>query len=131
MMYLTALATLASVLFYFYLIIGVARARGQYGVAAPATTGHPAFERLYRVQMNTLESMAIYLPCLWLFGFYVSDGGAALLAVVWIIGRFMYLRGYSEAAEKRGRGFMVQFAATAILFGGALVDILARIFLGD
>ncbi|SRR6266568_2871496 len=131
MMYFTALATLASVLFYFYLGVGVARGRAKYGVAAPATTGHPIFERLYRIQMNTLEWMVVFLPCLWLFGFYVSDAGAGLLALVWIGGRLIYKRGYEEAPEKRGRGFGIQALATAILFFGALIDILARIFLGD
>ena len=81
MLYYTALVTLASVLFYAYLGVRVALARGQYNVAAPATAGHPIFERIYRVHMNTLEWMVIYLPCLWLFGSYVSDPGAGLLGL--------------------------------------------------
>ena len=30
----------------------VGRARGRYGIKAPATVGNPDFERVYRVQQN-------------------------------------------------------------------------------
>jgi glutathione S-transferase len=130
MLYYTSLVTLASVLFYFWLAIEVGRARVQYKVAAPATTGNPDFERLYRIQMNTLEWLPIYLPCLWLFAFYVSDLGAALLGLLWIVGRFLYRRGYREAPEKRTLGFGVQALAVAVLLFGSLFDILARVVLG-
>jgi glutathione S-transferase len=122
---------LASVLFYFWLCLDVGRARVTYKVAAPATTGNPDFERLFRIQMNTLEWLPIYLPSLWLFGFYVSDTGAAALGLVWIAGRVLYKRGYQEAPEKRTLGFGVQALATFLLLFGALVDIFARLFLGD
>ena len=131
MNYYTALVTLASVLFYGYLGVRVARARGQYDIVAPATTGHPIFERIYRVQMNTLEWMAIYLPCLWLFGLYVSDAAAGLVGVLWIVGRALYMRDYEQSPEKRTRGFVIQAVAVMILFLGALIDILARITIGD
>jgi glutathione S-transferase len=131
MLYFTALTTLASILFYAYLGILVGRARVQYGVKAPAVTGDPIFERHYRVQMNTLEWMVIYIPCLWLFAFYVNDIGAAVLGLVWIFGRTLYHRDYVADPAKRGRGFMIQAAAAALLCFGTLGDILARIFLGD
>jgi len=50
----------------------VGRARGKYKVKAPATTGDPAFERAFRVQMNTLESAVAFLPVLWLFAAFVE-----------------------------------------------------------
>ena len=82
MLYFTALTTLASVLFYVTLSVRVGRARAQYQVAAPATSGDPVFERHYRVQMNTLEWMPIFLPLLWLFAFYISDVWAAALGAL-------------------------------------------------
>ena len=54
--------------------------------------------------MNTLEWMPIFLPSLWLFAIYISDGIAAALGLVWIVGRILYMTGYSQAAEKRGTG---------------------------
>ncbi|MGO9392676.1 MAPEG family protein [Rhodoblastus sp.] len=131
MYYYTALVTLASVFFYSWLGLSVAKARGQYRIAAPATTGDPAFECIYRIQMNTLEWMAIYLPCLWLFAYFVSDAGAAAIGLVWIVGRYLYKRGYEEAPQKRSLGFTVQGLAVVVLFLGVLINILARLALGD
>ncbi|HEY4981178.1 MAG TPA: MAPEG family protein [Pseudolabrys sp.] len=114
----TALVTLLAVVLYFYTGTLVARARPKFGVVAPATTGHPDFERVFRVQMNTLEWMPIFLPLLWLFALYVSDPGAAVLGLVWIAGRVIYIRGYTQLADKRHRGFAVQaFASGALLIG--------------
>ena len=83
----TALVTLLAVALYFYTGLLVAKARAKYGVKAPATTGNPDFERVFRVQLNTLEWMPIFLPLLWLFVLYVNDWGAALLGLVWLAGR--------------------------------------------
>jgi glutathione S-transferase len=114
----TALVTLFAVLLYLYTGVLVAQARQKFGVKAPATTGNPEFERVFRVQMNTLEWMPVFLPLLWFFVLYVNDWGAALLGLVWIAGRTVYIRGYSEAADKRHRGFAIQaFACGALLIG--------------
>jgi glutathione S-transferase len=126
MPHFTALVTLAAVLFYFYTGTRVARARAKFGVKAPAIVGNADFERVFRVQMNTLEWMPIFLPALWLFAVYVNDLGAAILGLVWIGGRVLYMIGYSEAAEKRNTGFLVQAIATGILFVGTLAGIIAR-----
>lgn len=119
----TALVTLLACLFLFVTGIFVAQARRRTGVKAPAVTGHPDFERAYRVQMNTVEWMPIMLPALWLFALYGSDEWAALVGAMWIAGRILYLQGYSQAADKRGLGFSIQALATAILWFGALAGI--------
>jgi glutathione S-transferase len=90
-------------------------------------SGNPDFERVFRVQMNTLEWMPIFLPSLWLFAIYISDPIAAVLGLVWIAGRFLYLTGYSKAANKRGRGFGIQAAAATVLWLGALGAIVWRL----
>jgi glutathione S-transferase len=51
----TALVTLLAILFYFYTGVRVPRARSKFGLTAPAMTGPPEFERIFRVQLNTLE----------------------------------------------------------------------------
>ena len=126
----TALVTLLAVLLYFYTGLLVAQARGKFGVKAPATTGNPDFERVFRVQMNTLEWMPIFLPVLWLFALYVNDWAAALFGLVWIAARIHYIRGYSAAAEKRHSGFTVQAFASGVLLIGALIGIVLRIVHG-
>ena len=131
MFFFTSLTTLASVLFYGWLGFRVGQARTTFKVAAPAVTGDPVFERHYRVQMNTLEALPIYLAGLWLFAFYVSDAGAATLGLVWIVGRVVYARAYLADPKTRTVGFAIQAAATLLLCLGALGDILMRLALGD
>jgi glutathione S-transferase len=126
MYHFTALVTLLAVLIYFYSSILVSRARGKFGVKLPAISGNPEFERVFRAQMNTLEWMPIFLPSLWLFAVYISDPVAAALGLVWIAGRFLYWKGYSQAVEKRNMGFAVQSMAAVVLWAGALGMIVWR-----
>jgi glutathione S-transferase len=123
----TALITLLSISFYFFTSIQVSKARVAFDIKAPTVSGNPDFERVFRVQMNTLEWMPIFLPSLWLFAFYISDALAAALGLVWIIGRILYLTGYSQAAAKRGLGFGIQGVAALLLWLGALGAIIWRL----
>ncbi len=123
---LTSLITLLAIGLYFYTSINVARARAKYSVPAPATTGNPDFERAFRIQMNTLEWMPIFLPSMWLCAVFVGEFLAVILGLVWIAGRILYIRGYAEAAEKRGMGFGVQALASVILWVLALIGVLAH-----
>jgi glutathione S-transferase len=117
---LPALTTLFALLLYIMVSINVARARERLNVPAPATTGDPEFERIYRVQMNTLEQLVAFLPALWLFAVFINAAWAALLGTVWIIGRVLYALSYYRAAESRGPGFVTAFGAFGILWLGAL-----------
>ena len=130
MFHLTALVTRMAILFYFFTGIQVSKARAAFGIKAPAMSGNPDFERVFRVQMNTLEWMPILLPSLWLFAIYISDPVAAVLGLVWIAGRVLYLTGYSQAANKRGPGFGIQATAAIILWLGALGAIVWRLVHG-
>ena len=130
MYHYTALVTLLSLLFYFYTTTRVSKARAEFGVKVPAISGNPDFERVFRVQMNTLEWLPIFLPSLWLFAIYVSDWIAALIGLVWIAGRVVYLVGYAQAAAKRGPGFGIQALAAGVLLLGALGAIVWRMVHG-
>jgi len=127
MYHLTALVTCLALAVYLLTSVQVARARATFGIKAPAITGNPDFERVFRVQMNPLEWLPIFLPALWLFAIYISDTIAAVLGSVWIAGRILYMVGYSKAADKRGRGFAVQSSATILLWLGATGAILWRL----
>lgn len=130
MYHLSALITCFAVALYFSTGLLVARARAAYGIKAPAITGNPDFERVFRVQMNTLEWMPMFLPALWLFAIYVSDSIAAAIGLVWILGRILYIVSYSKAAEKRGPGFGIQAFATIALWLGATGAIVWRLVHG-
>jgi len=127
MYHFTALVTLLAVLFYFFTSTRVSRARIAYGVKLPAISGNPDFERVFRVQMNTLEWLPIFLPSLWLYAIYVSDQVAAVLGLIWIAGRIAYMIGYTQAAARRGPGFLIQALACGALLFGALGAIVWRL----
>jgi glutathione S-transferase len=122
------LVTLAALLLYFYMSTLVARARQKHNIPAPAMSGNAEFERTFRVQMNTLEWLPIFLPTLWMSGLYWDDRIVAAIGVVWIVGRVMYMQGYIKAADQRSMGFLVQAIAVLILLVGAAVGAIMSMF---
>ncbi len=89
-----AVVTMLALIEYLTFQYLVGRARRTYGVVAPATTGNATFERYYRVQQNTIEQLVVFLPSLWLFGLFTNPVLGALIGLVYIIGRVLYLRRY-------------------------------------
>lgn len=118
MAWVDLVAVLALVQFVFFAAL-VGQARTKYGVKAPAISGHPMFERLYRVQMNTLEMLLIYLPSLYMAARYWSPLLVAGVGVVYVLGRFVYWRAYAQDPAKRAVGYAISVAPTLILLGGA------------
>lgn len=114
-----ALVTLGVLVLLFVVAWVVGKAREKYNVKAPATTGDPAFERAFRVQMNTLENTVAFLPALWLFAAFVSEVWAAALGAVWLAARFWYVVAYQQDAAKRGPPFGLSMLAFVILTVGA------------
>ena len=104
----------------------VGGAREKYEVKAPAITGHPEFERYYRVHQNTLENLIVFIPLYLIFpqmaeaqgwmGYEIT--GAA--GVLWLIGRFVYANCYVKDPATRSKGFIISFLATVILLLGTL-----------
>src|ERR1700722_4817213 len=113
----TALALLQFMVFGFK----VAKARGRYGVAAPAVAGNQTFERYFRVQQNTLEQLIVFLPGLYLFSHYYNPLVAAALGVIYLIGREIYAATYVKDPAKRGAGYGLTFLPTVILVIGGLI----------
>src|SRR5713226_9536937 len=112
----TAAVTLLALLLYMGLSFVVGQARGRYRIKAPAVTGHENFERAYRVQMNTVEQMVFFLPALWLYALFLSDKGAAVGGLIWVIGRVVYAVGYINDPAKRGPGIVISMLTQLGLF---------------
>jgi glutathione S-transferase len=123
---LPALATLAIVLWYMVTVFQVGRARTRYKVYAPATTGDPAFERYFRVQMNELETMVAFLPSMWLYAIMGNPRIAAILGAVYLAGRIVYAVGYWSAARRRAIGYYVATTAFALAWALALGAVFGR-----
>jgi glutathione S-transferase len=122
MPYIEIVAIIALLQFMVFGIL-VGKARQDFGVKAPAVTGHESFERIYRVHMNTLECLITFLPALFLAARYWPAYVVAGLGVVYLIGRMVYWRSYVAKPENRGFGFMLSFAPTVLLMLLALAGI--------
>jgi uncharacterized MAPEG superfamily protein len=117
----TALALLQFIVFGFR----VAKARGTYGIKAPATTGNDIFERYFRVQQNTLEQLVLFVPGVYLFSRYYNPPWAATLGLVYLIGREIYAATYVKNPGKRSLGYaLTALPIFVLLIGGLLGAVL-------
>jgi uncharacterized membrane protein YecN with MAPEG domain len=124
---LTTAVTLSALLFYTVVFAMTGWARGKYKIEAPATSGHPVFERTYRVQMNTLEGLILFLPSLWIFAYYTTDLAAGVLGAIWVIGRILYARGYIQDPKKRAIGAGMSILTQNILLLGAIISFVVAV----
>ncbi len=113
----TVLAILQFIAFGFK----VGGARAKYGVKAPATTGNELFERLFRIQQNTLELLVGFIPGVYLFSRYFNPLWAAALGVIYLVGRQIYAAAYAKDPAKRSLGYGLSFLPVAALLIGGLI----------
>lgn len=125
----TVVLSLALVEYIVFAVL-VGRARGQYGVNAPAVTGHEMFERYYRVQMNTLELLVVFVPAILTFAHYVSARWAAGLGAVYVVGRVIYLMSYVKNPASRGAGFGLSMLPIMAMVVGTLIAAVQKVFGG-
>lgn len=106
-----------------YVLFGVqvGSMRGKHGIKAPAQTGHPEFERMSRVHLNTMEQLVLFLPALWIHAYYANPLYGAVVGMVYVVGRFVYRAEYLKDPDSRGLGFTMSFIPSAVLLIWALV----------
>jgi glutathione S-transferase len=114
---------------FLYFGFEVGKARALYKVPAPAMSGNEIFDRYFRVHMNTLEQLVVFIPSIVIFAQYWGQYIAAGLGVVFLIGRFLYLRGYVKDPKKRELGFMLSALPNVILLLGGIVGAVRAAFL--
>jgi uncharacterized MAPEG superfamily protein len=113
----TALALLQAFVFAFL----VGKARGKYGVSAPAMSGDPNFEREFREHQNTVENLVLVIPAMWIFGTYVHVLTAAGIGLLYVISRFIYRNAYLKDPKSRSLGFTIGALCTMTLILGSIV----------
>jgi glutathione S-transferase len=110
---LSAIITILALLVFFYMGMRVGTMRGKHNILAPATSGHPEFDRAFRVHYNTLESLIVFLPLLWIATIFFRPWGwlPAALGLLYVIGRVVYMQLYMGDPAKRGPGTMLSAVA--------------------
>jgi glutathione S-transferase len=113
-MALVEIVTVLALLQFIYFGVLVGRARERFGVKAPAISGHEIFERYFRVQMNTLELLVVFLPALW-------------LATAFVAARWAALRAYVAEPSKRSIGFALTSVPILVLLAIDLIGAVGRL----
>lgn len=126
MEYINLVAALAVLQFFFFGYM-TGDARRKSGLKAPAVTGHPDFERMYRVQTNTLELIVAFLPALFIAAQYWSSTIISIIGLVYLVGRFVYWRAYIKNPAKRVLGFMLSMLPTLVLIVLSIVGAVTTI----
>jgi glutathione S-transferase len=119
-----ALITVLALLVYAWNFMQAGQARGKHKIQAPATTGHPEFERKLRVQQNMIEQLIVFLPSLWIFCLTVQPLVGAALGLIFVFGRILYSVAYASDPSKRSLGFGLGAFPTVILLIGALAGVI-------
>jgi len=123
-----ALITLLTVVLMIGTAMLVGKARGKYGVKAPASSGHPMFDRAFRVQMNTIEGALMFLPALWVCALWGNGTVVIVAGVLWLLGRVHYAYSYMRDPAKRGPGFGMCFLSTVALLIGSAIGLARALF---
>ena len=106
---------------YIYFIGRVGFTRDKYDVKAPKTAGNETWERIFRVQQNTMEQLVIFIPCMLAFASYVSSTWVILPGVLFVIGRQLYSHLYIKNPQSRAPGFALSFFSNIALVIGSLI----------
>ncbi len=120
-MELIAIVTGLALLQVFSFAFAVGKARGAHGVSAPAISGNPEFERMFRVHQNTVEQLIIFIPGIWMFGYYVNSEIGAGIGLVFIIARQIYKSAYLGDPKNRSIGFGLTALSMMILLIGGMI----------
>ena len=109
------IVTVLALLQFTWFGVEVGFKRGKHQVKAPAMSGPPEFERMYRVHYNTMEQLVVLLPLMWIFAHFVNPLYAAGLGAVYIVGRLIYRSSYLKDPSSRALGFNLTFVPSLVM----------------
>ena len=111
---------LLALLQYIFFTAKVGGARGKYSISAPACTGDENFERVFRVQQNTMEQLVVFIPATYAFAYYVSAKWVWIPGLIYLVSRFIYSSAYTGDPSKRSIGMIGTLLSSGVMVLGAL-----------
>ncbi len=106
--HLAAIDTLLAILVTFFAAGRVGQLRAKYGIEAPACVGNPSFERAFRMHLNTVENLVLFIPLLWLAAFFFGGQLPFWVGLIWVVSRVIYMVGYAQDnTQYRGPGALL------------------------
>ena len=119
-----ALVTLANLALLQFVAFQCGTMRGKHQVPPGTTVGPEEFNRHYRAQANLMENLLVFLPSVWLLGYYGDARLAGVVGTVFLLARVAYHRAYISEPTTRLKAFLVGIACSAVALLGAVVSIL-------
>ena len=123
-----AIVTVLALMQFYWFGIEVGKMRAKHQCKAPSITGAPEFERMFRVQQNTMEQLVMFVPTIWMFGYLVNPLWGAGMGVVYLIGRAIYRVAYVKEPKGRSLGFMLSILPTSLMLAWVLLDAVVALF---
>ena len=122
------LIVLLALLQYVWFTARVGITRGKYNVNAPACEGDETWNRLFRVQQNTMEQLIVFVPATYAFAYYLSELWVLIPGLAFLIGRFLYSIEYVKDPKSRTPGMAITLLANVVLVLGALFGLSRAMF---
>jgi len=117
-----AIITVLALLQFYWFGFEVGKMRVKHQCKAPAITGAPEFERMFRVQQNTMEQLVMFIPALWLYAELVNPLWGVGMGMIYLVGRFIYRVSYVKDPATRSAGFTISSLPIAVMLFWVLVD---------
>ncbi|WNC68262.1 MAPEG family protein [Thalassotalea nanhaiensis] len=127
-MELTILIILFALLQFTFFTMRTGFTRDKYGVSAPKVVGNETWERIYRVQQNTMEQLVVFIPAIIIFSMHVSDKWVVIPGVAFLLGRQIYSHLYVKNPEKRALGMVLSIFSNVALVLGSLSMLIIDLF---
>ena len=122
------LIVLLALLQYVFFTARVGLARGKYSINAPACDGDETWNRLFRIQQNTMEQLIVFIPSAFAFAHFMSPVWVLLPGATFIIGRILYSAEYLKDPKTRTPGMVLTMLSNVVLVLGAGFGVLKGMF---